>query len=202
MSLTPPEGPEWVLQEDSVKGCAVAERVRVTARETWPFVRSHALKELANKPWIQDHLTFASEIWEEVLCATAVRIKEDCLEVEDLRAYLIGAFNRRFIGALMKAQERRNVLEFLPLPDGIDEHGPAVDEQSAKNMQRDIEIKDILTLMDEWTKRIWAFRRYGHSWKEIARVHKLEEEQMRLRYTYALDRIRAQVERSKRLRKN
>src|SRR5260370_35028758 len=47
MSL-PPEGPEWVLQEDCVKGCAGAERVRVTDRETWPFVRSHALKEMPN----------------------------------------------------------------------------------------------------------------------------------------------------------
>src|SRR5258707_12449460 len=43
-----PEGPEWVLEEDSVKGCAVAERVRVTPRETWPFFRSHALKEMPN----------------------------------------------------------------------------------------------------------------------------------------------------------
>src|SRR5260370_37067582 len=145
MFLTP-EGPEWVLQEDSLNGSAVAERVRLVARETWPFVRNHSLKELGNKPWIQDHLTFVSEIWEEVLCATAVRIKEDCLEVEDLRAYLIGAFNRRFTGALMKAQERRNVLEFLPLPDGINEHGPAEYEQSATNMQRVIEIKTILHL--------------------------------------------------------
>lgn len=116
MVPTYPEGPEWVLQEDSLSGCAVAERVRVAAREMWPFIRNRALRELANKPWIQDHSTFVAEIWESVLCATAARIKEDCLEVEDLRAYLTGAFNRRFTGALMKAKERRNVLEFLPLP--------------------------------------------------------------------------------------
>ena len=202
MVPTHPEGPEWVLQEDSLNGCAVAERVSATAREIWPFIRNHALKELANKPWIQDHSTFISEIWEAVLRATAARIKEDCLEVEDLRAYLTGAFNRRFTGALMKAKERRNVLEFLPLPDGIEERGPAVDNKSANSIQRDVEIKDILELMDNWTKRTWAFRKYGYSWKEISRVLKSDEEQTRLRYTYALDKIRVQVERSKRLRKN
>jgi hypothetical protein len=175
----------------------VAERVRLTAKEIWPFVRSRALKELANKSWIQDHATFISEVWEEVLCATAVRIKEDCLEVEDLRAYLIGAFNRRFTGALMKAKERRNVLEFLPLPEDIEETELAVDRQSAQNIQREMEIQEILTLMDEWTKKIWTFRRYGHSWKDIARVLRSDEEQTRLRYTYALDKIRVRVERSK-----
>src|SRR5579859_1611458 len=194
MVPTHPEGPEWVLQEDSLNGCAVAERVSATAREIWPFIRNHALKELANKPWIQDHSTFISEIWEGVLRATADRIKVDCLLVEDLRAYLTGAFNRRFTGALMKAKERRNVLDFVPLRDGIEECGP-VDEQSAKNMQRDVEIQDILELMDEWTKRVWTFRRYGYSWKEIARVLTLDEEQTRERYRYALDKIRAQIER-------
>lgn len=198
MVRTSSEGPEWVLQEETASGCAVAERVQHTARETWPFVRNRALKELANKPWIQDHSTFISEIWEGVLRATAARIKEDCLEVADLRAYLIGAFNRRFTGALMKAKEKRNVLEFLPLQDGVDDsHSLAIDKQSARNLQRDVEVKDIVALMDDWTRNIWDSRRFGYSWKEIARSLRSDEEKTRLRYAYALDKIRAQVERSK-----
>jgi len=56
--------------------------------------------------------------------------------------------------------------------------------------------------MDEWTQNVWGLRRYGYSWKEIARVFRLDEEQTRLRYTYALDKIRTQVERSKHPRKD
>ncbi len=151
MPRTVPEGPEWVLQQDSIKGCAVAEQVRLAARETWPFVRNRALKALSNRPWIQDHLTFVSEIWEGILSATCVRIREDHVEIQDLRAYLVGAFIAR---------------------------------------------------LDEWTQTVWGLRRYGHSWKEIARVFGLDEEQTRLRYTYALDKIRTQVERSKHPRKD
>ncbi len=201
MPRTVPEGPEWVLQQDSMEGCAVAEQVRLAARDTWPFVRNRALKALSNRPWIQDHLTFVSEIWEGILRATCVRMREDHVEVQDLRAYLVGAFNRRFAGALMKAQEHRNVLEFVPL-DGMEEFDPATDEQWAKNLQRDIEIKNIMARMDEWTQNVWGLRRYGYSWKEIARVFRLDEEQTRLRYTYALDKIRTQVERSKHPRKD
>jgi DNA-directed RNA polymerase specialized sigma24 family protein len=201
MCPTNTDGPEWVLQADSTKGCTVAESVQLAARATWPFVQKRALKALSTRPWIHDHSTFVSEIWEGVLRATTVRIREDGVVVQDLKAYLVGAFNRRFAGALTKAQERRNVLEFVSL-DGIEEFDPAVDEQWARNLQRDIEIKNIIGMMDDWTQKVWAYRRVGHSWRDIARVFGLDEEQARLRYTYSLDKIRAQVEQSKHPRKD
>src|SRR5712692_2210116 len=199
MFLTPYEGPEWVLQQDSMNGCPVAERVRLTARTTWPFVREHALKELANKKWIHDHLTFVSEIWEDVLRATVIRIKENCLEVVDLRAYLMGAFKHRFVGALMKAQGQRNVLELLPLPEDSEKLDAVVDESWVRNLHRDLELHEVVDrLMDPWTKRVWGLRKYGHSWKEIAAKIRMDDEQVRLRYTYALQKIRDQIKRSTR----
>ncbi len=196
MSLTTQEGPEWVLQQDCLNGCQVAERVQRTAKATWPFIRDHALKELKNKPWIQDHLTFAEEIWEDVLRATVVRIREDCLEVDDLQAYLTGSFKRRFIGALMKSQKQRNVLECDPLPDDVEQLNGVADELWAKRLQTAVEAREIVEkLMDPWARKVWILSKFGHSQKRMGRRFGMGELQVKLRYAYAIRRIRAQIER-------
>ncbi len=196
MSLTPQEGPEWVLEQDCLNGCQAAQRVQPTAKTTWPFIRDHALRELKNKPWIQDHLTFVEEIWEDVLRATVVRIREDCLEVNDLQAYLTGAFKHRFIGALMKAQQQRNVLDCDPLPDDVERLNGVVDERWAERLQRDVEAREIVEkLMDPWARKVWILGKFGHSRKIIGRRFGMDELKVKLRYAYAIKKIRAQIER-------
>jgi hypothetical protein len=198
MILTPSDGPEWVLQQDVMSGCPVAERVRVTARTTWPFVRKHALRELRNKRWIPDALTFISEIWEDILRATVVRIKQDPQEILDLRGYLMKAFKLRFIDAVVRANKQRNVLEFLPLPEDVEELAAVVDELWVRNLHRDLQLHELMDLMDPWTKRVWGLRQVGHSWKEIAAWIRSDARQVRLRYIYALRRLRDQIQRSRR----
>jgi len=63
MFSAPPEGPEWKLQEGSLKGHAAAERIRPAARATWPFIWNHDRKGLANNPWIQDRVISVLSAW-------------------------------------------------------------------------------------------------------------------------------------------
>ena len=47
--------------------------------------------------------------------------------------------------------------------------------------------------MDEWTRKVWAARQYGYSWKEIATPLGLTEHQVKLRFRYAIGKLRARL---------
>ena len=45
--------------------------------------------------------------------------------------------------------------------------------------------------MDDWTRKVWAARQYGYSWREIAEHFDLTEPQAKLRFGYAIGKLRA-----------
>jgi DNA-directed RNA polymerase specialized sigma24 family protein len=47
--------------------------------------------------------------------------------------------------------------------------------------------------MDEWARKVWAARQYGYSWKEIAIQLRLTEPQVKLRFRYAIGKLRARL---------
>jgi len=47
--------------------------------------------------------------------------------------------------------------------------------------------------MDEWTRKVWAARQYGYSWQEIATQLRLTEPQVKLRFRYAIGKLRARL---------
>jgi len=55
------------------------------------------------------------------------------------------------------------------------------------------ELKEAVRNMDEWTRKVWAARQYGYSWKEIATQLGLTEHQVKLRFRYAIGKLRARL---------
>jgi hypothetical protein len=47
--------------------------------------------------------------------------------------------------------------------------------------------------MDEWTRKVWAARQYGYSWREVAIYLGLTEPQAKLRFRYAIGRLRTRL---------
>lgn len=187
--------PEWVLSaflsntgqrsQDQVSGLAIV------ARRLWPRVQSHARKELTDEGF-DDAIVLATDVWEALLqsvAKTMQRLETKNWQPLNLEAYLFGTFNHRFNRALRKERRRRE--KHLPLSRDLERLRPALDSTAVADLDRAIQIREVVESMDEWTRRIWMARRYGLSWREIAKYLDLTEPQAKLRFRYAIGRLRA-----------
>ena len=187
--------PEWVLSaflSNTTRGSQdhVSELAMV-ARRVWPRVQSNARKQLANEGF-DDATVLASEVWEALLrsvAKTMQRSEAKNWQPMNLEAYLVGTFNHRFSRALRKERRRRE--KHLPLSLDLERLRPAIDSTTVADLHRAIQIKEAIKSMDEWTRRVWMARRYGLSWRELANYLELTEPQAKLRFRYAIGRLRA-----------
>jgi DNA-directed RNA polymerase specialized sigma24 family protein len=58
---------------------------------------------------------------------------------------------------------------------------------------KSIQVEKIIQSMDDWTRKVWVARQYGYSWREIAAFFGLTEAQAKLRFRYAIGRLRAKL---------
>jgi DNA-directed RNA polymerase specialized sigma24 family protein len=69
----------------------------------------------------------------------------------------------------------------------------AHDSKAVRDLEQSIQLKEAVRNMDEWTRKVWAARQYGYSWKEIATQLDLTEPQAKLRFRYAIGKLRARL---------
>jgi DNA-directed RNA polymerase specialized sigma24 family protein len=185
--------PEWVLSnsrqlENNPKLTEIASRL-------WPRVRAHARKQLANQN-ADDSETLAAEVWESVLRSvskTLARHHETTSTVLNLESYLFGAFLHRFNRALKRERKRQEIIEPLASTRELEQLPGARDWKSADGMERSLQVQEVMDSMDTWTRRVFAARLYGYTWKEIAELHELSESKAKLRFRYALRRLAARL---------
>jgi len=190
-------GPEWVLSAflpiAGARGHDDVSELAIVARRLWPRVQAHAGKELANKT-SDDAMALATDVWESVLqsvAKTMCRSNGKGRPILNLDAYLFGAFHHRFNRALRKERRRREMVEYLPLGRDLERLRPAQDLKSVADLDRSIQVKQTIENMDDWTRTVWMARESGYSWGEIAEYLRLTEPQAKLRFRYALGRLRA-----------
>jgi DNA-directed RNA polymerase specialized sigma24 family protein len=196
---SPDVGPEWVLSEFLTDAAAgdrdnINELVSV-ARRLWPRVQAHACKELAGKA-SDDAMALATDVWEAVLRSVATTMRRSNGKgrpILDMDAYLFGVFHHRFNRALLRERKRREVVEYFPLGRDLERLQPAHDSRAAAELDRSLQVKQTIENMDKWTRTVWMSRQAGYSWKEIAEYMRLTEPQAKLRFRYALGRIRARL---------
>jgi DNA-directed RNA polymerase specialized sigma24 family protein len=185
--------PEWVLSnsrqlENNPELTEIASRL-------WPRVRAHARKQLANQN-ADDSETLAAEVWESVLRSvskTLARHHETTSTVLNLESYLFGAFLHRFNRALKRERKRQEIIEPLASTRELEQLPGARDWKSADGMERSLQVQEVMDSMDTWTRRVFAARLYGYTWKEIAELHELSESKAKLRFRYALRRLAARL---------
>ena len=190
-------GPEWVLSEFLANAEAWDQddigELAIVARRLWPRVQAHARKELTNKT-SDDAMALATDVWESVLrsvAKTMCRSNGKGRPILNLEAYLFGAFHHRFNRSLRRERRRREMVEYLPLGRDLERLRHAHDSKAVADLDRSIQVKQTIENMDEWTRTVSMARLAGYSWKEIAKYLRLTEPQAKLRFRYALGRLRA-----------
>ena len=192
--------PEWVLSSltssatDSSATNNDDELITV-ARRLWPRIQAHARRELADKS-SEEAVVLATEVWEGVLqsvAKTLQRSNEKSPRVADLDAYLFGAFHHRFNRALKKERRREETIKLVPSSHDLELLQQAHDSKSVYDLDRSIQVKEAIQKMDEWTRKVWTARQYGYSWRKIAKHLRLTEPQAKLRFRYAIGKLRARL---------
>jgi RNA polymerase sigma factor (sigma-70 family) len=190
--------PEWVLSSFippiAAPQHAITELIAV-ARRLWPGVQAHAYREQPGKS-PDDALAFASEVWEGVLRSVAKTIQRSNgrnWRIKNMEAYLFGAFHHRFNRALKKERRRLQTIQHLSSSHDLERLRQAHDSKVVHDLEQSIQLKEAVRNMDEWTRKVWAARQYGYSWKEIATQLSLTEHQVKLRFRYAIGKLRARL---------
>ena len=202
MSASRKLGPEWVLSASfPSNGNPRVEITELTeaAQRLWPGVQAHARKEQAEARF-DDALALATEVWEGVLqsvAKTLERANGKGRHIQNLDAYLFGAFHHRFNRALRKDRRRREVLEQMPSSCDLGRLRRAHDSEVQRAIEQSIQVRQAVARMDEWTRKVWTARQYGFSWREIADHFDLTEPQAKLRFRYAIGKLRAYFSRDR-----
>ena len=171
------------------------DELKAVASRLWPRVQAHARRELGNKN-PDDGVALAAEVWEGVLQSvskTLQRRNETSQRIVDPEAYLFGAFLHRFNRALKRERRRQETIELVPSTRELEQLPGALDLKSARDLERSIQVKEAIENMDDWTRKVFAARVYGYSWREIAELHGLTEHKAKLRFRYALGRLAARL---------
>jgi RNA polymerase sigma factor (sigma-70 family) len=189
----PESGPEWVVSSSSseTNGHALNSELIAVASRLWPRVQIHARRELAN--WNpDDSVALATEVWEGVLQSvskTLQRRKGSTAGIVDLDAYLFGVFLHRFNRALKRERRSQETIELVPSGRDLEQLPGARDLKSAHDLERSILVKEAMENMDDWTRKVFAARVYGYSWKEIAERRGLSVQKAKLRFGNAVRRL-------------
>jgi RNA polymerase sigma factor (sigma-70 family) len=190
--------PEWVLSSFIPPIAAPQHEISeliVVAKRLWPSVQAHAYREQPGKS-SDEALAFASEVWEGVLRSVAKTIQRSNgkdWRIKNMEAYLFGAFHHRFNRALKKERRRLQMMQHLPSSHDLERLLQAHDSKAVRDLEQSIQLKEVVRKMDEWTRKVWAARQYGYSWKEIATQLRLTEPQVKLRFRYAIGKLRARL---------
>lgn len=193
-------GPEWVLR--TFFSSREHPREEITelleaARRLWPSIQAHACKERSGKSR-EDALALATEVWEGVLQSVAKSLERASgkrAAIQDLDAYLFGAFHHRFNRALRRERRIREPLEQLAFEDDLGRLRHVDNSESQRILEQQIQVREAIEKMDGWTRKVWAARQYGYSWREIAHNFHLTEPQVKLRFRYAITRLRTRFNR-------
>src|ERR1700687_3594809 len=190
--------PEWVLSSFIPPVAAphheMSELIAV-ARRLWPGVQAHAHREQPGKN-SDEALDFASEVWEGVLRSVAKTIQRSNgrnWRIKNMEAYIFGAFHHRFNSALEKELRRLQTIQHLPSSRDLERLRQAHDSKAVGDLEQTIQLKEAGRDMGEGTRKVWAARQYGYSWKEIATQLGLTEPQVKLRFRYAIGKLRARL---------
>ena len=191
-------GPEWILSSFPSPSPGTQDHINelsAVAHRIWPRIQAHALKEQPQRN-PDEAIAVASEIWESALqsiARTMVRSNGKRIPIRDLEAYLFGVFIHRFNRTLKKERKRREM--FLQVPSGRDLEfaRQANDSRAARDIEQSVQIREAIESMDEWSRKVWIARKYGYSWREIASFHGITEIQAKLKFRYALGRLRRKL---------
>lgn len=190
-------GPEWVLSSFAPRNRDAQEHIRQlieAARRLWPRIRAHAIRQ-SEPNNLHDAIPLASDVWESALQSvgkTVIRKNGRGVPIRDLDAYLFGVFIHRFNRALKKERRRRQVLHHFPTHD-LELLQQSHNSKAVREIEQSVQVKEVITSMDEWSRKVWVARKYGYSWHEIAVFFGMTDAQAKLKFRYTIARLRKKL---------
>ena len=191
---------EWVIrklqQEASGDAHPFPADVLAAARVVWPRIPALVARESKQEGSLRDAEALAAEIWEGVLRSVGRAIRRNghyASSIRDPEAYLLVAFQHRF-RRFQKAE--RNRRDKFPSSSVDLDFGLVKDTRDTTwilELERAITVRQITDRMDPWTRRAWAARQYGYSWREIAARSGLSEQAAKKKFEYGLEKTRQQI---------
>lgn len=118
-----------------------------------------------------------------------MRTKTAPHSILDLDAYLIGAFQHRFIRAVRKEKRRSQIVQSLP-PEELSRLAEAGDKDWAEDFEKELSVRQIVDSMDEWARDVWTSYEYGYSWPDIGARYGITAQQAKMRFRYAILKAR------------
>ena len=196
MSASRELSPDWVLSSfipSSGNSRDEIMELADAARRLWPGIQAHARKEQPGKS-LDEAIALATEVWEGVLQSVAKTLQRSHgrgAQIESLDAYLFGVFHHRFNRALRKDRRRQEMLGSLSSNGDIGRLRQAHHSEVQRTLDQSLQVQEAVRRMDDWTRKVWVARQYGYSWREIAEHFDLTEPQAKLRFRYAIGKLRA-----------
>ena len=191
-------GPEWILSSFTPPSRGTQDNINelvAVARRLWPRIQAHAVREQPQKS-PDDAITIASDVWESTLQSvgkTIVRSNGRGIQIRDLEGYLFGVFIHRFNRALRKERKRREMFQYFPTTRDLEVLRQAHDSKAARDIEQSALAKEAVQKLDAWPRKVWIARKYGYSFPEIASFFGMSEAQVKLRFRYALARLKEKL---------
>jgi DNA-directed RNA polymerase specialized sigma24 family protein len=191
-------GPEWILSSFTSRSPRTQDHINelvAVARRLWPRIQAHAVREQPQKS-PDEAITIASDVWESTLHSvgkTIVRSNGRGIQIRDVDAYLFGIFIHRFNRALRKERKRREMFQYFPSTRDLEVLRQAHDSKAARDIEQSALAREAVHNLDEWPRKVWIARKYGYSFPEIASFFGMSEAQVKLRFRYALARLREKL---------
>ena len=172
------------------------EELLTAANAAWPQILAYVRREHSDRGLGLEKTSLAADIWEQVLQSVAKTLaqkKASISRITNLQYYLVGAFRHRFNRALKRERRRVQTIQLVPSIDELERLQGAQDVQSAAAIERAITVREIAAQMDEWTRQVWEARQVGYSWKEIAAFLGQNEQSIKMKFRYGLEKTRKRV---------
>ena len=185
---------EWILESRGENNLdPQSKELLLSAQKMWPLILAYAQRELPDHWQSTEKSSIALELWEKVLrSVTDTMHRRQSQPIQDLDAYLMGIFQHRLHRVLIREKRREKFLTFLP-PEELPQRESPDLQKGTLRCEHDLQIKEIIACMSVWTKEVWTARMYGYSWADIGRMTGLTEQQIKMRFRYALSRIRERL---------
>src|SRR5579859_1861578 len=180
MISDPLPNPRWILEKKGLgRSAKPSHELLAAAQRAWPHVLLYARRELVNKTWILDREALIVDTWESMLTAVSRMLalkRAKTTEIRDLQAYLMSSFQHRFHRVLKREHNRHKIVQFVPLTKECDSLKVVEENGCAfRRLDRNTQAREQLERMDEWSRTVWFFREWGHSFKAVGKLLGLTE---------------------------
>jgi hypothetical protein len=188
-------GPNWVLFEASEEHNERKQELLECAQRVWPVALSSGRRQINTETSIYEKDRLIVEAWEYVLSAISRARKKGHLHAGDrfdFDAYLMRSFQYR-LGRLMK-RERMHQRLFMPVDQDTLEMLTPVQRNAETDLFRRLQVQEVVSRMDNWTREVWNYLLGGVSWEWIANRYGMNTSQAKMRYRYYLEKIRMSLD--------